>query len=89
MNKFDIEEFIKNERPSLDRTRYINKNICYKCYSTANERYIIVYKTNEQGKLTSTDIFFPSEYDYDIWRVESIDSYDLYKLERDYLNLNK
>lgn len=89
MNKINLEEFIKNERPSLDRARYINKNMCYKCYSTANERYIVIYKTDSNGKLLETCIYYPSEYIYDVWCTEPIDYYDLYKLERDYLNLNK
>lgn len=81
------EQFIKEERPSLDCVRYVNRNSLYKCYSTANERYIAVYRTDENGILERVELYFPSEFCYDNFCSEPIDSYDLYRLSVNYKNI--
>lgn len=90
MNVKEFAKWVKENRPYLDRVRYINSGLKYYCYSTNEDRYIELCQadTITGGELT-IGIYYPSEYDYDIWCKECIDNHDLFKLRRDYKNLLK
>lgn len=84
-----FQSIMKKEMAELTAHRYINKNIAYFCYKCGNRIFIEVCVRNTEGYFETKEIYYPSEYIFDIFCKEPVDNHDLYVLRKNYKNLLK